>query len=307
MTGSVKATTAAGRSEAESEAAGRIVFVTGVSGAGKSSTLKALEDLGYEAVDNLPLSLLAGLVEAGDGPGRRLAIGIDIRTRDFHASDVLERLDALARGDGADVQLLFLDCDEEVLSRRFTATRRRHPLAQDRPVSDGIVHERQLVQPLHRRADVVIDTSNLSPGNLRLVLQSHFGSDPEVALNLFITSFSYNHGLPREADLVFDVRFLVNPHYDADLTTLTGRDSAVGDYIAADPAFAPFLDGLCTLLSTLLPRFEVEGKNYLNIAIGCTGGRHRSVVVAERLAAWLGGLGRPVRLYHRDIDKAAGG
>lgn len=305
MTEPEKAPAAAGRRAAEPAAAGRIVFVTGVSGAGKSSTLKALEDLGYEAVDNLPFSLLAGLVRAGDGPGRRLAIGIDIRTSDFHVSDFLERLGALARRDGANAQLLFLDCDEDVLSRRFTATRRRHPLAQDRPVSDGIAHERQLLQPLHRRADVVIDTSNLSPGNLRQVLQSHFGSDPEAALNLFVTSFSYGHGLPREADLVFDARFLANPHYDPVLATLTGRDRAVGDYISADPAFGPFLEGLCGLFSALLPRFEVEGKNYLNIAVGCTGGRHRSVFVAERLAAWLGGLGRPVRLYHRDIDKAA--
>jgi len=150
---------------------------------------------------------------------------------------------------------------------------------------------------------VVIDTSNLSPGNLRLVLQSHFGSDPEVALNLFVTSFSYSHGLPREADLVFDVRFLRNPHYVDDLRSLTGRDADVADYVAADNAFVPFFDNLVGWLLPLLPRYAAEGKSYLTIAVGCTGGRHRSVAVAEYLASRLNDDAVAVQIAHRDVDR----
>jgi len=287
--------------EANPRAAG-VVVVTGLSGAGKSLTLKWLEDLGYEAVDNLPLSMLGALLRGGE-PGKPLAIGIDIRTRDFGAQSMMAELDRLQEKTKVPLFLLFLESDDEVLSRRFTETRRRHPLAIDRPLLDGIAHERKLVSPLKSRADLVIDTSSLAPVELRRVLAGHFQREAKAPLLLFVTSFSYRRGLPREADLVFDVRFLDNPHYVPELKPHSGRDEDVAAFIAADPGFAPFFAGLTSLIRPLLPRFTAEGKSYLTIAIGCTGGRHRSVYVAEKLAAWLREQGQQVDLRHRDLEE----
>ncbi len=286
----------------------RVVIVTGMSGAGKSSALKALEDMAYEAVDNLPLTLLAAVVapvqdRARDGAHKPLVIGVDIRTRDFAVGSFLDELDQLMGRDEVDVRLLFLDCSDEVLRRRYTETRRRHPLAGDRPVSDGIGHERRLLAGLRDRADDIIETSELSPGELRQILKGHFALDAPAGLTLFVTSFSYGHGLPREADLVFDVRFLRNPHYEPDLRPLSGLDAAVGAFIAADPGCAGFISDITGLLSNLLPRFEQEGKSYLTIAMGCTGGRHRSVYMAEQLAAWLRDQGLTVGINHRDMGQ----
>ena len=204
-----------------------------------------------------------------------------------------------------DVRVLFLDCADEVLRRRYTETRRRHPLATDRPVMDGIRHERELVSPLRARADVTLDTSDLTLGALQRDLRGHFALDAAPGLVVFVTSFSYRLGLPREADLVFDVRFLANPHYEAALRPLTGRDEAVGTFIESDPDYASFFQALIQLLGPLLPRFQQEGKSYLTIAVGCTGGKHRSVYVAERLAAWLEAQGQRASVAHRDISGAA--
>ncbi|MBF0306177.1 MAG: RNase adapter RapZ [Alphaproteobacteria bacterium] len=282
---------------------GRLVIVTGMSGAGRTLALKALEDLGYEAVDNLPLSLLSSLVRPGDGMSRPLAVGVDVRTRDFGAAPVLDTLDRLVAESDLDVRLLFVDCDDEVLGRRYTENRRRHPLAADRPLIDGIRHERALLAPLLARADVVLDTTALPPGELKRQVEGHFALDAGQGLTVFVTSFGYRRGVPREADLVFDVRFLNNPHYDPLLRPLTGRDRAVAEHVAADPDFAHFFGGLTSLLSPLLPRYAAEGKSYLTIAVGCTGGRHRSVAVAERLAAWLRDSGRRVDVRHRDLEE----
>jgi UPF0042 nucleotide-binding protein len=288
-----------------------VVLVTGMSGAGKSSTLKALEDLGYEAVDNLPLSLLGALVLAeqpslpGGGFARPLAIGVDIRTRDFDTADFLTKFDQLqGKGDLA-VALVFLECDDDVLGNRFAETRRRHPLAQDRPVRDGLRHERRLLIPIKQRATVVIDTTNKRLHDLKRAITTLFGSETRPTLSIFVTSFSYARGLPREADLVFDVRFLENPHYVAKLRPLTGRDPAVGKHIEKDSGFPGFFATLTGLLAPLLPRYAAEGKSYLTIAVGCTGGRHRSVFVAERLGAWMQGKGENVHVQHRDLDVTA--
>ncbi len=283
---------------------GRLLVVTGMSGAGRSTALKILEDMGYEAVDNLPLSLLSNLV--GPQSSRPpLALGVDVRTRDFDVAALLAALDSLAIRHNLDLKVVFLDCEEDRLVRRYTETRRRHPLAGDRPVSDGIRLERHRVWPLRDRADLVIDTTALTPADLKRLLHGHFALDAAPGITLFVTSFSYRHGVPRDADLVFDVRFLRNPHYVPALRPLGGRDDAVGAFIEADPDFRPFFDRLCAWLAPLLPRYEQEGKSYLTISIGCTGGRHRSVYVAERLAAWLGTEGRPVGLAHRDLDPSA--
>lgn len=291
-----------------STASDRILVVTGMSGAGRSTALKALEDLGFEAVDNLPLSLLEtiALHEADVRLQRPLVIGIDIRTRDFDVPAFLEMLDRLAAGPAAGrVATLFLDCGDDVLARRFTETRRRHPLAADRPVADGLRVERHMLSPLLQRADMVIDTSLIAPGALKEELGRRFPVDRAPGMVLGVTSFSYRYGLPREADLVFDARFLVNPHYDPALRAQTGRDPAVGQMISGDEDFEPFMGGIEAMLAMLLPRYEKEGKSYLTIAVGCTGGRHRSVFVAERIAEKLASGGRAVHLSHRDIDRNA--
>ncbi|MGQ9368081.1 RNase adapter RapZ [Azospirillum sp. ST 5-10] len=282
----------------------RIVLITGMSGAGLSVALKALEDLGYEAVDNLRLSLVPALIEQGEAGHRPLAIVVDSRTRDFDADALLAHLDALAVRADVAVRLLFLDCGDEVLQRRFTETRRRHPLAVDRPVPDGIQRERTLLSPLRGRADVTIDTTELSIHELRRLLAGHFALDAQPALQVFITSFSFRAGLPREADLVFDVRFLTNPHWDPALRPLSGLDAPVAARVESDPDFPSFFRNLTDLLRPLLPRYNQEGKSYLTIAVGCTGGRHRSVFVAERLAAWLRDLGVRVGLTHRDLERS---
>jgi len=282
---------------------GRVVLVTGLSGAGMSVALKALEDLGYEAVDNLRLSLVPALIQQADPRRRPLALMIDSRTRDFSARNFLDELDALQARDDLDVSLVFLDCGDEVLQRRFTETRRRHPLAVDRTVPDGIARERTLLFPLKERADVTIDTTQLSIHDLRRILSGHFQRDAQAALQVFVTSFSFRLGLPREADLVFDVRFLTNPHYDPALRALTGLDPAVAARVESDADFPAFFRNLTELLRPLLPRYNQEGKSYLTIAIGCTGGKHRSVFVAERLSAWLEELGIKVNLSHRELSR----
>jgi len=297
---SAAAEAAAGDLDSADAGRRRLLVVTGLSGAGRTTALKILEDLGYEAVDNLPLMFLSGLAGDVAGTERALAVGIDSRTRDFTAFALSDRLDRLKAEAPFEVRLVFLDCADESLRRRFTETRRRHPMALDRPIADGIRQERQLLAGLRDRADFVIDTTDFAISDLKRVLRGHFALNRRPGLAFSVVSFSYRHGLPREADLVFDVRFLKNPHYDPALRPLTGRDPEVGRFIESDPAYAPFFVSLTALLLPLLPCFEREGKSYVTIAVGCTGGRHRSVFVAERLAGWLAAHDRMVGVRHRD-------
>lgn len=296
------ASSASARAPAPAASSARlpVVLVTGLSGAGHSTALRALEDLGYEAVDNLPLAFL-NLPDEFDRP---VAIAVDSRTRGFTARALLARIQRLRSESRLEVSLVFLTCSDEVLQRRYTETRRRHPLAQDRPIADGIRQERLLLEGLSAAADLVIDSTDLTIADVKRLMQGHFGLDRQAGLAIAVLSFSYRQGLPREADLVFDVRFLANPHYQAELRDMTGRDAAVGAHIEADPAFQRFFSDLTAMLMPLLPGFEREGKSYLTLAVGCTGGRHRSVFVAERLSAWLSAQGRSVSLRHRDIARA---
>ncbi len=289
----------------------RFVVVSGLSGAGKSTALKLLEDYGYEAVDNLPMALLRRLAAADDaeGPGsqprRAIAVGIDSRTRDFQPDQLIALLGELRQRDDLAVQLLYFDCEDDVLLKRFTATRRRHPLASDRPIADGIAAERRLMLPLRAAADLVIDTSTAALPDFRQSLAAEFALDALPGLSIMVLSFSYKLGLPREADLVFDVRFLRNPHYDEALRPHTGDNPAVAAYVAADPGYADFVGRLRDMIDALLPRYVQEGKRYLTIAVGCTGGRHRSVVVAEALGKHLREAGQRVDIRHRDRDLAS--
>jgi RNase adaptor protein for sRNA GlmZ degradation len=281
----------------------RVLVITGLSGAGRSTALDAFEDMGYETVDNLPATLVSALVQPEAARDRPLAIGIDIRTRDFGAAAFLATVDALRARDDIDFLVLFLDCDDETLLRRYSQTRRRHPLALDRPLADGITDERQRLAQLRDRADWVIDTTDLTEGDLRRELRSSFSLARTPAMAVVVMSFAYGQGIPRAADLVFDVRFLRNPHYLDNLRDKTGEDAEVGLYIEGDPGYADFFKRLVGFIEPLLPRYRAEGKSYLTIALGCTGGRHRSVYLAEKLGAWLAERGHRAAIRHRELER----
>ena len=285
----------------------RVVLVTGLSGAGRSSILRVLEDLGYEAVDNPPMTLTEELVSRGEGP---VAIGLDARSRGFDAASVLSTLERLRLNQSLRPELIFAYADEGALLRRYTETRRRHPLAPEGRVLDGIAQERELTASLRDAADLVVDTTDTALPALRRQIESRFSCN-SLGLTVSLTSFAYPHGLPREAELVFDARFLRNPHYDPHLRPKTGLDPAVATYVEADPDFAAFFGQILAMLKLLLPRFVQEGKKYVTIAVGCTGGRHRSVHIIEKLAAHLaGGSGLDMRcgqitVAHRELLRAA--
>jgi RNase adapter protein RapZ len=288
----------------------KVVLITGMSGAGKTSVLKGMEDFGYEAIDNLPLPLLGRLlhghqgVEGDEGLADAIAIGIDFRSRDFAVVALLDLLTSLRRRPDLDLELIYLDCDQHTLRRRFTETRRRHPLAADRPVVDGIALEAELLDPLKSVADLLVDTTNLEVAELRNMIEQRYRLAENPGMTVTVTSFAYRQGLPREADLVFDVRFLSNPHYDENLKTCTGLDADVGAFIARDPAFKPFLESVTGLLGQLLPHYKREGKSYLTIAMGCTGGQHRSVYLSECLQQWFQSIGETVYVRHRELERA---
>ncbi|PZO89087.1 MAG: RNase adapter RapZ [Micavibrio aeruginosavorus] len=273
------------------------LFITGLSGAGMSSALKVLEDLGYEVFDNFPLTLLDALLEGTTDQAKPIAIGIDTRTRGFDPQAIIAKVKSLQS------RLFMITCDEAVLQKRFSETRRKHPLAVDRPVSAGIKRELALLYDLRGIADSIIDTTELSIHDLRRVLAGLCGGAAENKVSVTILSFGFKNGLPREADMVMDVRFLKNPHWDETLRPQTGRDKPVQDYIAKDAALAPFLNNFKTMIEPLLPLYGEEGKSYLTIALGCTGGKHRSVFVAEEIGAWLQQKNIPVSIEHRDINR----
>lgn len=274
------------------------VIITGLSGAGISSVLKAMEDLRFEVFDNFPLSLIPSVIEDASqkqADCNGIAIGVDTRTRGFSADAVLDMVEKTG------ALLVFITCDENILVRRFSETRRRHPMAQDRTVSHGISAERELLSPLRDRADIILDSTNTSVHDIRHMLEGHFSLKPDKNLTVSLLSFGFKNGVPREANIVMDVRFLKNPHWDSVLKPMTGKDKAVGDYIMQDDGFEPFLNNFKAMLEPLLPRYAGEGRSYLTIAIGCTGGRHRSVFTVELLQKWLEEKGVKVFAEHRDL------
>ncbi len=286
-----------------------ILLVSGLSGAGKTTALKTLEDMGWEVVDNLPLLLLDRLLDTPLPAGhaaedRPLAIGIDARTRGFDANAIVQRIKALRDSHGHDIETLFLDCSGAELERRFSETRRRHPLAQDRHAADGIARERELLEPLRRWSTNIIDTTTFNSNSLQQDIRSRYSLERLSDPVLTILSFGFSRGLPRNADLVFDMRFLRNPYWDPALRMRTGQDADVAAYIAQDPAYESAVGQMETLLKTLLPRYAEEGKAYVTVAFGCTGGRHRSVHVAERVAAALRQAGFSPTVSHRNMESA---
>lgn len=283
----------------------RLLLVTGMSGAGKSTVLNTLEDMGWEVVDNLPLTLLDHLLSTPPGRdapkgGRPLAIGVDTRTRNFDAARIVAQLQSLARAGDYLVETLYLDCAGTELVRRFSETRRRHPLALDRPAEDGLARERELTGPLRRFADQVIDTSDSNTNALQSEIRQRYGqelADPVLTL----MSFGFARGIPRNADTVFDMRFLRNPHWVPELRPQTGTDAAVADYVGTDPLYAGAMERIEGLLTLLLPGYRNEGKSYVTVAFGCTGGRHRSVRVALDMASRLRAAGFSPTVLHRDL------
>jgi RNase adapter protein RapZ len=294
--------------DAETPQRQRVLLVTGLSGAGKTTALNVLEDLGWEAIDNFPIRLLERLIapeSAAGEPRPPLAIGFDSRTRGFVPDAIISRWKKLAARPDLELTTLFLDCGGAELERRYNETRRRHPMAQGRPVIEGVRAERELLEPLRRWAEAVIDTTELSSSELQQAIRDRFAERPGEGMTITVSSFGFARGMPPLADLVFDMRFLDNPHWDPELRPLTGLDQPVGDHIRRDPAWDGAFQKIRDLILTLLPRYAAQGKTYVNIALGCTGGRHRSVHTAEALAEALRGGGFSPTVIHRNLGSRA--
>ncbi len=287
----------------------RVLLVTGLLGAGKTTALKVLEDLGWEVIDNFPIRLLPRLIDSSDAPAPELrsplAIGFDSRTRGFDAAKVIDRVKVLVGRPDIELTTLFLDCSGQELERRYNETRRRHPLAQDVPAATGIAAEREQMEPLRRWADMVISTTDYTTNDLQQAVRERFGQDAPLPTTVTITSFGFSRGMPPIADLVFDMRFLDNPHWDPDLREQTGQDAPVGAYIRKDPAWDEAFTRMRDLVLMLLPRYQAQGKAYVNVAFGCTGGRHRSVFTAEQIAAALRAEGYDPAVLHRNLASRA--
>jgi RNase adapter protein RapZ len=281
----------------------RILIITGMSGAGRSTVSNALEDLGWFVIDNLPPSLVGRVSELAATPGSsvtKLALVADIRGREFF-TELVTTVHELQRGE-ADVRILYLEADDEALVRRFEETRRKHPAAEDGGVLAGIRRERELLSELRGMADLIFDTSQTNVHELRDRVVETLGDPGAAQLRIDLVSFGFKHGTPRDADLLFDVRFLPNPHWVESLRGQTGQDEPVRDYVFAQPATPPFMEALLQLLDVVVPGYVAEGKRYLTIAIGCTGGKHRSVAITDAVAAHLRETtDLPVSVDHRDL------
>lgn len=288
----------------EQEPDHRLVLVTGPSGAGRATAIHAFEDMGFEVIDNLPLSLVPQLI-AGPGLGRPIALGLDVRNRDFAATALIELIDSLTRDPRVGLEVLYLDCSASTLILRYSETRRRHPMAPNLTPTQGIERERDLLVPIKVRADHLIDTTEMTPHDLKAEIGRLFGRGQAERLAVSVQSFSYKRGVPRGMDMIFDCRFLSNPHWDRVLRPLDGRDHKVLAHIRSDERFEEFFHRLQGLILMLLPAYRDEGKAHLSIGFGCTGGQHRSVAVAEMLGKVLADAGWPVSKRHRELERRA--
>ena len=281
----------------------RVVLVTGPGGAGRTTAIRALEDAGFEAIDNMPLSLVAGLL-SGARRERPIALGLDARNRDFSTGAFLQLLDDLAADPGIVAESLFVDASPATLVSRYSETRRRHPLAPAESPERGIAREMDLLREVRDRADALIDTTAMTPHDLRAEVQRRYGTEAGGAMAVTVMSFSYKRGVPRAAETVFDVRFLRNPYWDTRLRPLSGLDPEVRAHVAGDARFHDFLDRVLAVLGLTLPAHAEEGRTNVTVAFGCTGGRHRSVTLAETVGASLAEGGYRVSIRHREIERA---
>ena len=279
-----------------------IILVTGPSGAGRTTAVRALEDIGFEVIDNMPLSLIDRVIE-GQPLDRPLVLGLDVRNRDFTVNAVIGVIDRLGHDERFDLQVVYMDCSDDVLIRRFSETRRRHPLSVETAPTEGIIKEKDLLIPIRSRADILIDTTSMTPHDSRAEVQSWFQKPDGHPLAITFQSFSYKRGLPRGLDIVLDCRFLRNPHWEPELRALNGQDAAVVDYIAKDERFDAFFTSVKAMAALLLPAFEEEGKTHLSVGFGCTGGQHRSVAMTELLAKALAEDGWQVSKRHREMER----
>jgi UPF0042 nucleotide-binding protein len=278
-----------------------ILLVTGPSGAGRSTAINALEDLGYETIDNMPLSLMPQLLAGpSDYP---LAVGVDVRNRDFSADALLNLIEGLNETHGDAAQVLYIDAEDDMLVRRFSETRRRHPLAASGTPVEGITREKELLIPIRARADILLDSSQMTVHEMRSEMERLFADPSTATLSVSVQSFSYKRGLPRGLDMVFDCRFLRNPHWESALRGRDGRDPAVSDYVRQDARFAEYFDKVHDLLQLQLPAHYEEGRAHVTIGFGCTGGQHRSVALAETLARTLADEGWQVSIRHREMER----
>lgn len=281
-----------------------ILVVTGLSGSGKTTVIKALEDLGFFCLDNLPIVLLPKFLElriSSSSEISKIAVVIDIRSGEF-----LEEAPALIRdlrAQGYQIQILFLDCEDQILIRRFSETRRSHPLAKDRPLLEGIQKERSLLAELRAMSDLVIDTSGYNVHELKELVERHMQFPASRRLQILVQSFGFRYGVPSNSDLVMDVRFLPNPYFVEGLKERSGQDPSVARFVLDRDETREFIHRLQDLVAWLLPLYVKEGKTYLTVSVGCTGGRHRSVAIAEQLAAFFRDLDYTVNVHHRDIHK----
>ncbi len=283
----------------------RVVIISGLSGSGKSTAIRALEDIGFFCIDNLPVVLLPKLIDLFPRQPdeiEQIALVIDARESRF-LPEFTETL-ARVRDVGGRVEVIFLDCSDAVLQRRYSETRRRHPLSQDGSVESGIRTEREMLECLRKAADRVIDTTGLNPHQLRKIVSEHFSQvQPGNEMNMAVLSFGFKHGIPQLSDLVFDVRFLPNPHFDPELRERVGTEAEVSDFVMRSPEAGLLVDKVVEYLQTFRPMYDREGKSYLTVGVGCTGGRHRSVAIAEEIGRRLAMAGVPAVVRHRDIER----
>ena len=280
----------------------RLILVSGPAGAGRTTAIRSLEDLGFEAIDNLPLDLVKSVLKPKKA-SEKIAIGLDTRGRDFSVEGLLGLLKSLKSLEHVDFELFYLSCTMEVLLRRYSETRRRHPLADGKSPHEGIEQELILLEPIRHRADILIETSELTPHDLKASIQKLFLKPGVNLLSISLKSFSYKRGLPRGTDITLDCRFLKNPHWQDELRDKTGLDSSVSEFVASDPKFSEFIERVTKLLLFLLPSFKEEGKSSVEIGFGCTGGIHRSVAVTETVAKKLAVSGWNVSIKHREIER----
>lgn len=279
-----------------------IVLVTGPSGAGRSTAINVFEDIGFETIDNMPLSLLPKLL-SGHPNGREIALGVDIRARDFSVGTVLDFYEEIKNTEGFSAAMLFLDCDTNILVQRYSETRRRHPLTPDEAPETGIEKEKKILTKLRVLADVLIDTTNLSPHDLKAELKNWYGDTDKTHLAITIHSFSYKRGVPRGIDMTYDCRFLKNPHWEQALRSLNGKDITVAEFVKSDKRFDEFFERLIGMCNFLLPAYIDEGKAHFSLGLGCTGGQHRSVCLAEVLGKTLADSGWQVSIRHRELER----